>query len=31
MMLSLSNAMDAGEMIEFDHRIKRFLKDETDD
>ena len=28
-MLSLSNAMDAGEMIEFDHRIKRFLKDET--
>jgi DNA ligase (NAD+) len=29
MMLSLANAMDAGEMTEFDHRIKRFLKDES--
>ncbi|MGH8012466.1 MAG: NAD-dependent DNA ligase LigA [Candidatus Binataceae bacterium] len=28
MMLSLTNAMDAAEMIEFDHRIKRFLKSE---
>src|SRR5229473_7490700 len=30
MMLSLSNAMDAAEMIEFDQRIKRFLKDDSD-
>lgn len=29
MMLSLANAMDAEEMIEFDRRIKRFLKDES--
>ena len=25
-MLSLANAMDSEEMLEFDHRIKRFLK-----
>ena len=30
MMLSLANAMDAAEMIEFDQRIKRFLKDDAD-
>ena len=30
MMLSLANAMDATEMVEFDHRIKRFLKNERD-
>src|SRR5713226_6241727 len=30
MMLSLSNAMDAAEMVEFDKRIKRFLKDDAD-
>src|SRR5713226_9123349 len=30
MMLSLSNAMDAAEMIEFDQRIKRFLRDDAD-
>jgi DNA ligase (NAD+) len=30
MMLSLANAMDAEEMIEFDQRIKRFLKNERD-
>ncbi|MGD0289171.1 MAG: NAD-dependent DNA ligase LigA [Candidatus Binataceae bacterium] len=29
-MLSLANAMDAGEMIEFDQRIKRFLKNDRD-
>src|SRR5271157_4772036 len=29
-MLSLANAMDAEEMVEFDQRIKRFLKDDTD-
>jgi DNA ligase (NAD+) len=28
MMLSLANAMDAEEMLEFDRRIKRFMKDE---
>ena len=26
LMLSLANAMDAEEMLEFDQRIKRFLK-----
>ena len=30
MMLSLANAMDAEEMIEFDRRIKRFLKNDND-
>ena len=30
MMLSLSNAMDAEEMLEFDQRVKRFLKSDTD-
>ncbi len=30
MMLSLANAMDAGEMFEFDQRIKRFLKSDGD-
>jgi DNA ligase (NAD+) len=30
MMLSLANAMDAEEMVEFDHRIKRFLKNDHD-
>jgi DNA ligase (NAD+) len=30
MMLSLANAMDAEEMIEFDRRIKRFLKSDRD-
>jgi DNA ligase (NAD+) len=30
MMLSLANAMDATEMVEFDQRIKRFLKNERD-
>ncbi|HLW71388.1 MAG TPA: NAD-dependent DNA ligase LigA [Candidatus Binataceae bacterium] len=30
MMLSLANAMDAAEMIEFDQRIKRFLRDDTE-
>ena len=30
MMLSLANAMDAEEMLEFDRRIKRFLKSEED-
>ncbi len=30
MMMSLSNAMDAEEMVEFDQRIKRFLKDDRD-
>ena len=30
MMLSLANAMDAEEMVEFDQRIKRFLKNERD-
>ncbi|HVN90560.1 MAG TPA: NAD-dependent DNA ligase LigA [Candidatus Binataceae bacterium] len=29
MMMSLSNAMDAEEMVEFDQRIKRFLKDDS--
>jgi DNA ligase (NAD+) len=29
-MLSLANAMDASEMVEFDRRIKRFLKDDRD-
>src|SRR6266851_247159 len=29
MMLSLSNAMDAEEMLEFDQRVKRFLKSDT--
>ncbi len=29
-MLSLANAMNAEEMVEFDRRIKRFLKDEAD-
>lgn len=29
-MLSLANAMNAEEMIEFDQRIKRFLKDDSD-
>lgn len=29
-MLSLANAMDAAEMVEFDQRIKRFLKDDAD-
>ena len=29
-MLSLANAMNAEEMVEFDQRIKRFLKDDTD-
>ena len=29
-MLSLANAMDAAEMIEFDQRIKRFLKNDGD-
>jgi len=29
-MLSLANAMDAEEMVEFDQRIKRFLKDDAD-
>ncbi|MGH7932505.1 MAG: NAD-dependent DNA ligase LigA [Candidatus Binataceae bacterium] len=29
MMLSLANAMDAEEMLEFDRRIKRFLKSEA--
>jgi DNA ligase (NAD+) len=29
-MLSLSNAMNAEEMVEFDQRIKRFLKDDGD-
>ena len=28
-MLSLANAMDAAEMVEFDQRIKRFLKDDA--
>jgi DNA ligase (NAD+) len=30
MMLSLANAMDAEEMLEFDRRIKRFLKSDQD-
>jgi DNA ligase (NAD+) len=30
MMMSLSNAMDAEEMLEFDRRIKRFLHSEAD-
>ncbi len=30
MMLSLSNAMDAEEMLEFDQRVKRFLKSDAD-
>jgi DNA ligase (NAD+) len=30
MMLSLANAMDAAEMLEFDARIKRFLKSDAD-
>ena len=30
MMLSLANAMDAEEMLEFDRRIKRFLKSNSD-
>src|SRR5271166_620962 len=30
MMMSLSNAMNAEEMVEFDKRIKRFLKSEGD-
>src|SRR5260370_36519995 len=30
MMLSLSNAMDAEEMLEFDQRVKRFLKNDAD-
>jgi DNA ligase (NAD+) len=30
MMLSLANAMDAGEMLEFDQRVKRFLRADTD-
>src|SRR5215469_15858420 len=30
MMMSLSNAMNAEEMVEFDKRIKRFLKSEED-
>jgi DNA ligase (NAD+) len=30
MMLSLANAMDATEMVEFDQRIKRFLKNDRD-
>lgn len=30
MMLSLSNAMDAEEMLEFDRRIKRFLKSDAE-
>jgi len=30
MMMSLANAMDAEEMIEFDKRIKRFLKSDAD-
>ena len=30
MMLSLANAMDAEEMLEFDRRIKRFLKTDAD-
>ncbi len=30
MMMSLANAMDAEEMVEFDKRIKRFLKSEDD-
>ena len=30
MMMSLSNAMDAEEMVEFDKRIKRFLKTDED-
>ena len=30
MMLSLANAMDAEEMLEFDRRIKRFLKSDAD-
>jgi DNA ligase (NAD+) len=30
MMLSLANAMDAAEMVEFDERIKRFLKNDHD-
>ena len=29
-MLSLANAMDTAEMVEFDQRIKRFLKDDAD-
>jgi len=29
-MLSLGNAMDAGEMLEFDKRIKRFIKSDAD-
>jgi DNA ligase (NAD+) len=30
MMLSLANAMDAAEMIEFDQRVKRFLRTDAD-
>src|SRR5271163_3035541 len=30
MMLSLANAMDPEEMVEFDQRIKRFLKNDHD-
>jgi DNA ligase (NAD+) len=30
MMLSLANAMDAGEMLEFDQRVKRFLRSDAD-
>src|SRR5580698_9163697 len=30
MMLSLANAMDAEVMVEFDHRIRRFLKNDHD-
>ena len=30
MMMSLSNAMNAEEMVEFDKRIKRFLKSDED-
>jgi DNA ligase (NAD+) len=30
MMLSLGNAMNAGEMLEFDRRIKRFLRSDAD-
>jgi DNA ligase (NAD+) len=30
MMMSLANAMDAEEMVEFDKRVKRFLKSEDD-
>src|SRR5215469_1319610 len=30
MMMSLGNAMNAGEMVEFDKRIKRFLRSDDD-